>query len=157
MRSFFVTNFFHTDVSHVVTSLFKGPQRPLGIFSRCLDGNIKFKRGAGMPMYLNAVAPMTTYRTSWAFNDFNRLLVSKAHDASLNRVVAVKVRAPLLASNDVARKSFIREVRAAAAISHKHVVTIHAVDEEKGLLFSVMQFIDGQSLNQRIREAGSCR
>ena len=44
---------------------------------------------------------------------------------------------------------------AAAEISHKHVVTIHAVDEEKGLLFPVMQFIDGQSLNQRIREAGT--
>lgn len=76
----------------------------------------------------------------------------KAQDASLNRVVAVKVRPLLLASNAVARKRFSREARA-ATISHKHVVTIYAVDEEKGLLFPVMQFIDGQSLNQRIREA----
>lgn len=76
----------------------------------------------------------------------------KAHDASLNRVVAAKVRPPLLASNAVARKRFIREARV-ATISYKHVVTIYAVVEEKGLLFPVMQFIDGQLLNQRIREA----
>ena len=50
MRSFFVTNFFHTDVSHVVTGLFKGPQRPRGMFSRCLDENINVTRGEGIPM-----------------------------------------------------------------------------------------------------------
>lgn len=74
-------------------------------------------------------------------------IVLKAHDTKPNRVVAVKVLAPELAANPTARKRFLRVAQAAA--SHDHIVTIYAV-EEGDLPYLVMEFIDGQSLQQRI-------
>ncbi len=56
-------------------------------------------------------------------------VVLKAYDPSLHRVVAVKVLASHLAHHAVARKRFIREAQAAAAVCHDNVVTIHAIEE----------------------------
>lgn len=56
-------------------------------------------------------------------------VVLKAHDPSLHRVVAVKVLASHLAHHAVARKRFIREAQAAAAVCHDNVVTIHAIED----------------------------
>ena len=80
-------------------------------------------------------------------------VVLKARDAKLNRVVAIKVLAPELASNPTARKRFQREAQAAAAVVHQHVVTIHAVDEDR-LPYLVMEYIDGQSLQEKIDREG---
>src|SRR5262245_35685403 len=56
-------------------------------------------------------------------------VVLKAFDEQLHRVVAIKVMAPELATSATARRRFTREARAAAAVTHDHVVTIHAVAE----------------------------
>ena len=80
-------------------------------------------------------------------------VVLKARDAKLNRVVAIKVLAPELASNPTARKRFQREAHAAAAVVHQHIVTIHAVDEDR-LPYLVMEYIDGQSLKEKIDREG---
>lgn len=81
-------------------------------------------------------------------------VVLKAFDPSLHRVVAIKVLAPQLATSGVARKRFLREAKAAAAVTHDHIVTIHAVDEANGLPYLVMQYIAGQSLQDRIDKDG---
>jgi hypothetical protein len=81
-------------------------------------------------------------------------VVLKAFDPSLHRVVAIKVLAPQLATSGVARKRFLREARAAAAVSHDHIVTIYAVDEANGLPYLVMQYVAGQSLQDRIDAEG---
>ncbi len=81
-------------------------------------------------------------------------VVVKAFDPSLHRVVAIKVLAPQLATSGVARKRFLREAKAAAAVTHDHIVTIHAVDEVDGLPYLVMQYISGQSLQDRIDKDG---
>jgi hypothetical protein len=81
-------------------------------------------------------------------------VVLKAFDPSLHRVVAIKVLAPQLATSGVARKRFLREAKAAAAVTHDHIVTIHAVDEANGLPYLVMHYIAGQSLQQRIDKEG---
>lgn len=78
-------------------------------------------------------------------------VVLKARDPGLDRVVAIKLLAPFLAASDSARTRFLREARAAAAVTHEHVVAIHAVGEERGLPFLVMQFIAGRSLEARLR------
>src|SRR5262249_50753542 len=70
-------------------------------------------------------------------------VVLKAFDPSLHRVVAIKALAPQLATNGTARKRFTREAQAAAAVSHEHVVTIHAVEEANGVPYLVMQYIAG--------------
>ena len=81
-------------------------------------------------------------------------VVLKAHDAALNRFVAIKVLAPHLAGTAVARRRFYREAKAAAAVSHEHVVAIHAVEPGRTLPWLVMQCVAGKSLQQRIDQTG---
>jgi uncharacterized protein (TIGR03067 family) len=84
-------------------------------------------------------------------------VVLKAQDDVLDRVVAIKALALSLASNATARRRFEREAKAAAAISHDHVVGIHAVDEANGVPYIAMQLIAGISLQQRLDESGPLR
>jgi hypothetical protein len=81
-------------------------------------------------------------------------VVLKGFDEKLRRVVAIKVLAPELAASGTARQRFTREARAAAAVSHDHVVTIHAVEEEHRPPYLVMQFVDGASLQAKLDEGG---
>ena len=80
-------------------------------------------------------------------------IVLKARDASLDRVVAIKVLAPELASNAVARKRFLREAKTAAAVTHQHVVTIHGVGEDR-LPYLVMECVSGLSLQDKLDQQG---
>ena len=84
-------------------------------------------------------------------------IVLKARDASLNRLDAIKVLMPQHASNANARRRFLREARAAAAISHENVVTVYAVDEFHGYPFLVMEYVCGCSLEGRMRGQLNCQ
>lgn len=82
-------------------------------------------------------------------------VVLKAFDPKLRRVVAIKVLAPHLAANAAARERFLREARAAAAVAHEHVVTIHSVEESTARSpYIVMQFVPGRSLQERLDQTG---
>ena len=81
-------------------------------------------------------------------------MVFQGHEARLRRTVAIKVLSPALASDPGARARFFREAHVAAAIRHEHVVTIHAIDEAKGLPYLVMEHIQGESLQQRLERDG---
>ncbi|HVX13697.1 MAG TPA: serine/threonine-protein kinase [Pirellulales bacterium] len=83
-------------------------------------------------------------------------IVLRAYDAKLNRVVAIKVLAPELATQPTARRRFLREAQAAAAVAHPHIVTIHAVDEDEWP-YLVMECIGGISLQDKIERAGTLR
>ncbi|MHC4375737.1 MAG: zf-HC2 domain-containing protein, partial [Planctomycetota bacterium] len=58
-------------------------------------------------------------------------LVLKAHEPRLGRYVALKLMLPGVNANGSARQRFEREGRAVAAVSHEHVVPVHAVDEHR--------------------------
>jgi eukaryotic-like serine/threonine-protein kinase len=81
-------------------------------------------------------------------------IVLKAYDTELNRPVAVKVLARHLAHSGAAKARFAREAKAAAAIVHEHVVSIHNVDAEREFPFLVMQFVSGESLQARVDRDG---
>lgn len=83
-------------------------------------------------------------------------VVLHAYDPCLAREVAVKVIDPKLAHNEVARKRFCREARAAAAVSHDNLVAVHQVneDEASGLPYLVMQLVPGESLDKRLKRVG---
>jgi hypothetical protein len=81
-------------------------------------------------------------------------VVLRAFDERLHRVVAIKVMAPRLATSATARRRFTREARAAAAVTHDHIVTIHAVEESGPLPYIVMQFVAGASLQDRLDRTG---
>jgi serine/threonine protein kinase len=80
-------------------------------------------------------------------------VVLHAFDPSLARDVAIKVIDPQLANNEVARQRFCREARAAAAVTHDNLVAVHQVneDEPSGLPYLVMQLVNGESLEQRLK------
>jgi WD40 repeat protein len=81
-------------------------------------------------------------------------IVLRAFDDKLHRVVAIKVLAPQLASSAPARQRFVREARAAAAVTHDNIIDIHAVEDTGPVPFLVMQFIHGCSLQQKLDRAG---
>jgi serine/threonine protein kinase len=80
-------------------------------------------------------------------------IVVKAFDNSLHRVVAIKVLAPQMAATCPPRKRFLREARAAAQVKHEHVVQIYAV-EEQPIPYLVMEFVEGQTLQQKLNATG---
>ena len=82
-------------------------------------------------------------------------VVLKAIDQSLDRVVAIKVLAPHLASNAAAQKRFAREAKAAAAVLHPNVIAIHGVSIDRKLPYLVMPYVPGQSLQRRLDESGA--
>ena len=79
--------------------------------------------------------------------------VFRAREESLRRLVAVKVLAPSLAEDDLARARFTREARAVAAISHANVIGVYGVGETPALKlpFIVMQYVDGPTLGSWMR------
>jgi hypothetical protein len=81
-------------------------------------------------------------------------VVLKAFDTSLHRTVAIKLLSPHLAASRKAHRRFLREARAAAGINHPNVVTIHAVEEQDGMPYLVMEYVPGQTLRERIRAGG---
>ncbi len=80
-------------------------------------------------------------------------VVVKAFDRKLQRVVAVKMMLEELATTSPARKRFVREARAAAAVRHENIVQIYNV-EELPLPHLVMEFIPGGSLQHFIDNNG---
>ena len=81
-------------------------------------------------------------------------IVLKGFQEELNRLVAVKVMAPHLASVVAARKRFSREARATAAILHPNVLPVLHVDSTGPLPYLVMPYIDCESLQDRLDREG---
>jgi len=76
-------------------------------------------------------------------------VVYKAQDNKLDRTVALKFLPSHLTKSDEDKQRFIREAKAAAALNHPHICTIHAVDEYDGSQFIVMEYVDGVTLRQK--------
>src|SRR5262249_2108772 len=78
-------------------------------------------------------------------------IVYLAEDPGLQRQAALKVMQPELAAHDVSRQRFLREARAAAALQTDYVVTIYQVNEDDGVPYMVMPFLQGETLAARLR------
>ena len=77
-------------------------------------------------------------------------VVYKAEDTKLKRIVALKFLPPELTRDPEAKKRFIREAQAAAALDHPYICTVHEIDEADDRIFIAMAFVPGQSLKERI-------
>ncbi len=76
--------------------------------------------------------------------------IFSAYDQKLNRNVAVKFIAATQLDSDYSRKMFLREARAAAALDHPFICTVHDVLEHHGQPMIVMERVEGETLHERI-------
>jgi hypothetical protein len=76
--------------------------------------------------------------------------VFRAEDTKLKRQVALKVMLPDYAANETARRRFLREAEAQAAVEHDHIVSIYQVGEEAGVPFIAMPLLKGMTLQSAL-------
>ena len=78
--------------------------------------------------------------------------VYKARDTRLDRTVALKILSAEIASFPDLRERFEREARTVASLNHPHICTLHDIGQQHGTDFLVMEYLDGETLEQRLKK-----
>jgi urea transport system substrate-binding protein len=94
------------------------------------------------------------YRVRRVLGEGGMGIVFEAEDTHLQRRVALKVMKPEVAGNQSSRERFLLEARTAGGLDHDHIVTVYAVGLENDVPFLSMQYLNGESLEQRLQRTG---
>ena len=78
--------------------------------------------------------------------------VYKARDTRLDRTVAIKILPETLAADPQFRERFDREARAISQLDHPHICALYDVGEQDGTAFLVMEYLEGETLAERLDE-----
>src|SRR5207245_2026692 len=76
-----------------------------------------------------------------------------AQDTKLDRKVAVKILPAEVAAHPDRMKRFVQEAKAASALNHPNIITIYEIDETESGHFIAIEFIEGETLRERMRNA----
>src|SRR6476660_5774199 len=76
-----------------------------------------------------------------------------AQDTKLGRKIALKILPTNVAAQPDRMKRFVHEAKAASALNHPNIITIHEIDETDSINFIATEFIDGETLRGRMRNA----
>jgi serine/threonine protein kinase len=94
------------------------------------------------------------YRLERRLGGGGMAVVYLARDERLDRPVALKVLAPVLAEDEAFRKRFIRESRAAAAVEDPHIIPVFEAGEAGGMLYIAMRYVPGGDVRTMVRRDG---
>ena len=81
-------------------------------------------------------------------------VVYKARDVRLDRFVALKVLPPEKVADPDRKRRFMQEARAASALNHPNIITVHDIGEADGMTFIAMECVEGRTLDQLIGPKG---
>ena len=98
--------------------------------------------------HLEPGATLSHYRILGPLGQGGQATAYKAEDLRLRRPVVIKVLRPELAQTDVARRRFDQEALLCAALEHPNISAIYEVGEQDGLLYIVMQFLEGRTVRE---------
>ncbi len=101
---------------------------------------------------LSANAELSHYRIVSKIGAGGMGEVYLAQDTKLDRKVALKMLPADLAANQDRMRRFVQEAKAAAALNHPNIATIHEIGESDGVNFIAMEFIDGVTLREKIHQ-----
>src|SRR6266436_6008863 len=76
-----------------------------------------------------------------------------AQDTKLDRKIALKILPADLAANQDRMRRFTQEAKAAAALNHPNIATIHEIGKSDGVNFIAMEYIDGETLREKIHKS----
>lgn len=79
-------------------------------------------------------------------------VVYKAQDVKLDRLVAMKFLPHYLTSDPTEKERFTREAKTASGLNHPNITTVHEIDEFEGQIFIVMEYIQGKTLKQVVKQ-----
>jgi WD40 repeat protein len=99
-------------------------------------------------------ARLGQYRLERRLGGGGMAVVYLARDDRLDRPVALKVLAPVLAEDEAFRKRFIRESRAAAAVEDPHIIPVFEAGEVGGMLYIAMRYVPGGDVRSMVRRDG---
>ena len=81
-------------------------------------------------------------------------VVYLAEDTKLERKVAIKLLPQHVSTSDEERQRFKVEAKAAAALNHTNIATIHAIEEADDEIFIVMEYVDGKEVREMVGATG---
>ncbi len=81
-------------------------------------------------------------------------VVYRARDTHLDRFVAIKVLPAEKVADPDRKRRFIQEAKAASALNHPNIVTIHDIDQAEGVDYIAMEYVPGKTLDELIPRKG---
>src|SRR5262249_44218716 len=91
------------------------------------------------------------YRIGSKLGEGGMGVVYKALDTHLDRTVAIKVLRPAAVADPERKRRFVQEAKTASALNHPSIVTIYDIDNDQGVDFIAMEYVDGCTLHEWIR------